>query len=223
MELAPSSIILTTLGGYYHTGEQICSDALTDTLGGMVIFARSGRREIYNPANSNELISEKWVKDERTYLAFVDRITEFRDKWQALLDVARSPIYGMGDVSAHLQELFGEPVIDAVKSASERVANARLNNGLYVEKKTGSIITAAPAASIVSPLVKARRNTFYGDEMSRKKHPRGPRPGRTDAPELPRVQDPSRRGLACQRRRDSAESAQRPLSGRDSVQGGHAA
>jgi hypothetical protein len=68
----------------------------------------------------------------------------------------------VGDVSARLRELFGEPAIDAVKAASKKVADARLNNGLYVEKKTGSIITATPAAP-VSQLVKARRNTFYGD------------------------------------------------------------
>ena len=163
MHLAPSSIILTTLAGYDYTGERICVDALTNILEGLVAFSRSGRRELYNPANPDELISEKWVKDERTYSAFVDRIVEFRDEWQALLNAARSPLFGMGDVTARLRELFGEPVVDAIKAVSERVTKARSNNGLYVENKSGTIVTAAPAVSVVPSLLKVRPNTFYGD------------------------------------------------------------
>ena len=163
MDLAPSSIILTTLGGEQYTGQQICSDALTNILEGMVAFARSNRRSLYNPANAGELISEKWVKDDRAYRAFCDRIVEFRDKWQELLAAARSPIHGMGDVAVRLRELFGEPAVAAVKAVSERIRDARSNGALYVEKQSGSIITATPAASIVPSVVKVRSNTFYGE------------------------------------------------------------
>ena len=54
MDLAPSSIILTTLGGEQYTGQQICSDALTNILEGMVAFARSNRRKpITRPTPGN--------------------------------------------------------------------------------------------------------------------------------------------------------------------------
>lgn len=162
MPLAPSSIILTTLGAEQYNSEPTCCDALTNILEGLVVFSRSNRRDIRNPANPEECISEKWLKDERTYRAFCDRVVEFRDKWQKVLETARSPVKGMGDVTKQLQELFGEPVIGAVKKAEERMAAAREGQSLYMEKKTGTLVTSVPAAS-VSLVSKVRPNTFYGD------------------------------------------------------------
>jgi hypothetical protein len=47
LELAPSSIILTTLGRTFYTGEQICGEALTNVLEGMVNFARSANTTLF--------------------------------------------------------------------------------------------------------------------------------------------------------------------------------
>ena len=162
MHLAPSSIILTTLAAEQYNGEATCCDALTNILEGMVVFARSNRRDLYNPANRAELISEKWVKDEAAYRAFCDRIVEFRDKWQKVLDTARSPIRGIGDVAKLLYELFGEPVVGAIKKAEERVAKSRDSGNLYMERTSGSLITSLSAPT-VSSVSKVRPNTFYGE------------------------------------------------------------
>jgi hypothetical protein len=161
MHLAPSSIILTTLAGERYNGEPACCDALTSILEGLVAFARSNRRELRNPANPDEIISEKWLRDERAYQAFYARVVEFRDEWLKVLETARSPVQGMGEVTKLLYELFGEPVVGAVKAAQERVARAREGRDLYVDRATGALVTSVPATSIAT-VSKVRPNNFYG-------------------------------------------------------------
>jgi hypothetical protein len=161
MHLAPSSIILTTLAADLYASEPTCCDALTNILEGLVTFARSNRRLLVNPANPDEVISEKWLEDEGAYQAFCARIVEFRDRWQKVLDAARSPIQGIGDVAKQLYELFGEPVYGAIKAAEQRVATARAGRTLYMDK-TGTLVASLPAAS-TSTLSRVRPNTFHGE------------------------------------------------------------
>lgn len=162
-ELAPSSIILTTLAADQYTGEPICSIALTNILEGLVAFAQSGRMEIRNPANLDEVISEKWLKEPVAYKAFVEGITNFRDRWRTLVDASHRVVTGLGDVTAHLRDLFGEPAVEAIKTAAERVSRARTENDLYVERKTGSIVTWPTPTAVAVGVVRARPNNFYGE------------------------------------------------------------
>ncbi len=162
-DLAPSSIILTTLAGQEYTGEQLCSVALTRIVEGLFTFARSGQREIRNPANADEVISEKWLSSSDAYGASVEASSEFREAWRALVYASQAPVGGLRDVTARLRELFGEPAVGAVKAACERMNRARAGNDLYVERQAGSIITGASSTAAASTLIKARRNTFYGE------------------------------------------------------------
>ena len=162
-EHAPSSIILTTLAAAQYTGEPVCSVALSHILDGLVAFARSGRTELRNPANDDEVISEKWMKDRVSYEAFVEGIADFRDRWQSLVDASQGAVTGLGDVTPRLLDLFGEPALEAVKAAAEGVGKARAENRLYIERNGRSIITAPTATAVVTNAVKARANNFYGD------------------------------------------------------------
>lgn len=157
-KLGPPSIILTTLAAEQYMGESLPSDALTNILEGLVAFVRSGRREIRNPVNSDEIISEKWLRVPDSYEAFVEAISEFRDQWYNIINAPN--LVGVTD---GLHALFGELAREAVKAASERVARARSDGGLYVNRGTGSIMTDAAPAAAPSAVVRSRPNTFFGD------------------------------------------------------------
>lgn len=156
--LAPPSIILTTLAAEQYMGEALTSDALTNILEGLVVFVRSGRREIRNPVNFDEVISEKWLRVPESYQAFTEAIPEFRDCWN---DVMNAP--NLIGVTEGLHALFGEPAREAVKAASERVARARVDGDLYADRRTGSLLTGAAPVVVPQATVRSRPNTFYGD------------------------------------------------------------
>jgi hypothetical protein len=161
--LAPSSIILTTLAAGEYTGEQLCSVALARVIEGLFGFAKSGRREIRNPTNPEEVISEKWLGNTEAYDAFVQAIGELREAWRALVYASQAPGGGLADVTTRLRALFGEPAVEAVKAAYERMNRARSDGRLYVERKSGAIITGGSTATAAAGgLAKARSNTFYG-------------------------------------------------------------
>jgi len=162
-EHAPSSIILTTLAAAHYAGEPVCSVALSHILEGLVMFAQSGRTEIRNPANDDEVISEKWVRDRDSYEAFVVGIAHFRDRWQELVAASDAATSGLGDVAQRLRELFGEPALEAVKAAAEEVGTARSNSQLYIAKSDRSLFAAPAVATVTESTVKARANNFYGN------------------------------------------------------------
>ncbi|MGO9600377.1 MAG: SMODS domain-containing nucleotidyltransferase [Isosphaeraceae bacterium] len=165
-DLAPSSIILTTLAAQEYTGEQLCSVAMTRIVEGLSAFAESGQRELRNPANPEEVISEKWLADSHAYDAFVQAAGELRDAWRDIGFAAQSPESGHGNITAKLRSLFGEPVTEAVKAASERINRARRDGKVFVERKSGGIITEGTSTAAASTLIKVRKQTFYGDEIS---------------------------------------------------------
>jgi hypothetical protein len=65
-ELAPISVVLTTLAGLTYRGERSVSQALSSALGGMLLLVdasrRSGERHlrVWNPSNTAEDLSERW-------------------------------------------------------------------------------------------------------------------------------------------------------------------
>jgi len=154
-DLAPISIVLTTLAGHAYRGERSVSRGLTEVLGGIVGFMDDARRrgarlQVLNPTNDREDLSERWDTNPSAYLAFETGMRGFRDRWSRL--IARG-----GNVDAELELLFGEPPVKAaLKKRAQRLQESRLAGGLGV---TGSgIITSSRAGTLIRP------NTFYGDE-----------------------------------------------------------
>ncbi len=153
-ELAPISIVLTTLAGQLYAGEQSVSVGLSQTLQGIrgILPATGERLIVRNPANPAEDLSETWSQNPHAYRAFVDGLVEFDDVWQ---EVGRAS--GVDACARLLERLFGE---DATKEALREQAaiftKARTEGRLSVGRNVGIVSGASSGA------VPIRRNTFYG-------------------------------------------------------------
>jgi len=150
-ELAPISMVLTTLAASCYRGQRSTSRAISDILAQMVAMAEAAKPRIYvlNPANPKEDLSERW-EDPEQYAAFVSGIRELQRDWTRAM-----ALVGMQHVSKALEKLFGDPVKAALAKQANRLQELRGQSALRVTP--AGIITAAPAISV--PM---RRNTFHG-------------------------------------------------------------
>ena len=156
-ELAPISIILTTLAAHCFTGQQSVSQALMTVLNGAVVLIDKSRQggekhlRLANPSNLAEDLTERWDEDHGAYIAFEKGIRVFRETWSRL-------IVGKQDVNSELEKLFGEPVKAVLKKRAQRLQEDRAVGKLGVTP-SGMISSIDP-----SSVIPARRNTFYGTE-----------------------------------------------------------
>jgi hypothetical protein len=155
-ELAPISVVLTTLAAETYRGERYVSQALTSMLDGVVdLIDQSrlrGERHLHlcNPSNAAEDLTERWNSNLAAYGAFERGIRDFRRRWSQL-------VTRRGNVDAELVALFGEPVTTVLRKRTRRIQDSRLREALGVTS-AGVITSSASAAARVRP------NTFYGAE-----------------------------------------------------------
>ena len=77
-DLAPVSIILTTLMGDHYYGEQSVSSNLAESMDAILAsLPAAGRLTVTNPSHPQEDLSERWEDDEK-YQAFVAGMRSFR-------------------------------------------------------------------------------------------------------------------------------------------------
>jgi hypothetical protein len=155
VELAPISIVLTTLAAHAYRGERSVSSAMSSILGGIVQSidsAHNDRRriQILNPSNPAEDLSEKWDGNPVAYQAFERGIRAFNRQWSQLIARGRN-------VNADLEALFGEPVKAVLIKRAKRLQALRATGGLGITS-SGLIASSAAAA------VPMKHNTFYGSE-----------------------------------------------------------
>ena len=150
-ELAPISMVLTTLAAQTFQGQLSVSEALTGILDGIValIVSSQPRVHVLNPANPLEDLSERW-EDPTQYRAFVSGIRELHGAWRNVLAKG-----GVHNAAKLLESLFGEPVKTATAKQARQVQSSREQAGLRVTP-TG-LITVAPAIGVAM-----RTNTFHG-------------------------------------------------------------
>jgi hypothetical protein len=155
--LAPPSIILTTLSAYHYEQHQLCTDALSSILESLVLRIERGEQiRLTNPAHDEEQLCEKWDRVPGAYGDFCEAVTSFQDRWQHL-----QSLRGLAAIEMELTDLFGEsPVQSAIRELAEReVIQPRADRTLRVQPKTGLLIPAAAVArSVALP-----SNTFHGD------------------------------------------------------------
>lgn len=156
-ELAPISIILTTLAGEIYRGEQSISRAVGNALTGICAKIQSSyprRLVVRNPKNSDEDLSERWETKPGMYREFVDYTKEFEAQWKSMLQTR-----GIDKIAKILENLFGEQLAKkVVESQTRDIESLRSKNALGIRKESG-IITAVLGGSVV-PI---RPNTFFGD------------------------------------------------------------
>ncbi len=155
-DLAPSSILLTTLAAtYYHRSSSI-GKAMSAVLRGIASALPAGGAPlvVVNPTNRQEILSECWEKYPQGYALFVDRIRALRTTWERLQD----PAGGLASIGAILAKLFGKPVTqEALKAHAASIQTLRESRSIGVRRGTGTL--AALNSVNVKPV---RPNTFYG-------------------------------------------------------------
>jgi len=155
-DLAPISIVLTTLAARHYNGQQSVSEAMIAILDGIASSIPSyDRLRVLNPTNRLEDLSERWDAKPEAYRAFVSGIRELRSRWEELNRQS-----GMQNVKVALEKMFGENIArEAVAEHVKAFDAARAGRDLGVQRGSG-IITAVSGSSTV-PI---QRNSFYGDE-----------------------------------------------------------
>lgn len=145
---APRSIVLTTLAAHAYSGSASTAQTLHEILDSI---SRGGVSEVRNPANTEEVLSEQWVKDPQSLNDFRQWISWFAERWS---EAAAS--HGT-TLSSKLSDLFGEePVKAAYLKQAAKIGGLRGSGSLGISR-SGSLMGASVAATIPVP-----RNTFYG-------------------------------------------------------------
>lgn len=150
-DLAPRSIILTTLFAQYYSGEQSTFDAIQNILSRILASIPStGRLQVLNPTNQKEDFSESWNEPNR-YLAFVNFIRDLTDGWRSLQESR-----GIHNVKAVLQRLFGEEIaVSVIEDQVRKLGEAR---------QTGTLAIAGSGTltGLVSHGSPVPRHTYHG-------------------------------------------------------------
>jgi hypothetical protein len=154
-DLAPISIVLTTLAGHAYAGERSVSESLNLVLSRIIGFIenshRSGTRlRVWHPAHPVEDLSETWSNNPAAYQAFENGIRAFSERWSRLM--TRN-----ANVNSELEAMFGEPVKTVLKKRVQRLQESRLAGQVGVSS-TGIISRTGPSVIPVRP------NTFYGED-----------------------------------------------------------
>jgi len=154
-EIAPISIVLTTLSGTHYSGQVNPLQALVSVVTRIrAAIPSNGRLVVLNPANPLEDLSERWDNEPLAYRAFVQGINELDNQLAQL-----SRAQGIESLKRQLGVLFGpDTAASAVRQQGQAVAAARANHRLSVSAVEGAL-TTAPATSSV-PI---RGHTFYGE------------------------------------------------------------
>jgi hypothetical protein len=131
-ELAPISMIVTNLAGHAYQGEADVYDAVRGILARMLSYVRAERPRVPNPTHPDEDYADKWSKDPRLELSFL--------QWhsQAIRDFETLPT-------------LMDPV--ALRAATKRVFQVDLRDD---HLRTLGLALAAPAIIVPSSTPKVQ-------------------------------------------------------------------
>lgn len=155
-EIAPISIIITTLAAHAYNGETSVFEALCNILRGMknYIEIRDGVYYVANPVMDEENFADKWEKYPERRQAFFDWML------RAIKELIDDPIktIGLDQVKECYSKALGDaPVTRAIKKLGYETRNNRLDNKLY---SSGLVSGLTPNATKNSKPVK--EHTFFG-------------------------------------------------------------
>ena len=136
-EMAPISIILTTLAGMHYNGQNSVNDALSSILSDIVFSIPSTSRLIVlNPTNPDEDFSEKWEEERGLYKSFLSWTYQFRTLWEEVNDTK-----GIHNIAKILSEMFGENITSIViKKQAEFLEKSRQAGTLKTQNENRYLI-----------------------------------------------------------------------------------
>jgi hypothetical protein len=154
-ELAPISIVLTTLAAQNFGGERSVALGIKRVFHSVVSqIPAHGRLYVYNPSNPEEDLSERWDNDRDAYSAFCEAMRRWQRAWDALLELR-----GIDRITAELERMFGPaPVKRAIEEQVKALEELRHRGRLGVDRNGGIITTSVGSTISVVP-----KNTFYGE------------------------------------------------------------
>lgn len=155
LQVAPISIVLTTLAGLHFSGEMSVTDALLGVVGRVVsALPLGGRLVVLNPANHDEDLSEKWGEEPTAYGAFVEGIVDLHSRINELTEPA--PLQKTARI---LGMLFGEEVTTVALSEYGRSLERSYHEGQVKAARHSGILSGAALASGLT----LRKHTFHGE------------------------------------------------------------
>lgn len=168
-DLAPRSVVLTTLAGMHYRGERDVVSALATILRGIkleILTARPNRIVVCNPTNPDERFCESFKTDAQ-YSAFTRFVDEFLAEVSEL-----TALNGLTKLEPVLTKMFGERMTKrALLEYGNRISAARDRGEVRtgsVSGKAGLVIgsgSGTGASSTRGPVETGRvvpRNTFFG-------------------------------------------------------------
>ena len=156
-DLAPASIVLTTLAAGLFQGEGSVDQAISKILERILWQIENAQPRILtvvNPTNEDEIFSEQWEQNPESYRQFILWIQEFANAWRQLQQQQ-----GLSEIKQGIEKLFGDEVtLSAFSQLAEYFAKDRGNGQLGILPGTG--IVTIPTVSNVIPI---KRHTYYGE------------------------------------------------------------
>jgi hypothetical protein len=146
----PSIIITTVIGHIGSTGR--VSDTVGEALDALEALALlPSAPDIRNPANPQEVISEKWA-DPHVFETFRQWISAFKREWQAFENSKGAGIHKRAEL---LRKMFGSQVTEKALNSIASEVNVRSRASALNAASSGAI-------SFTRPLSGAPKKTFYG-------------------------------------------------------------
>ena len=156
-DLAPASIILTTLAAELYRGEGSVNQTVSLILSRILYRiedSKPGTLTVVNPKNPDEIFSEQWEQEPESYRQFVLWIRRFIDTWSRL-----QKQQGLPKIKLELEKLFGENVAQrAFSELAEQFEKDRRNGILGITPGMGLVnVSTAPKS------IPIKSNTFHGE------------------------------------------------------------
>lgn len=171
-DLAPRSVVLTTLAGTYYRGERDVVSAIGTILLGIkraIEDARPGRIVVCNPTNADERFCESFRTDAH-YDAFVSFIDRFLSEVRALATTVSFP-----KLQPVLTQMFGETITKrALLEYGNRLSRARESGEIQMGNVGGKAglafgntltVVREPSSNRAAPDTgrTVPKNTFFGE------------------------------------------------------------
>ena len=142
---SPPSIILTTLCGEYYIDQHSILDSMKHIINTII---QKDTKEVYNPVNAKELLSEKWIENPELYNKFKN--------WIKILRADLESLTREENLKETILRMFGETITQPIFDELEKKESIYSNRNSLSISSSGVL---SPSNNNPIP-----RNTFYGQE-----------------------------------------------------------
>ena len=154
-EIAPISIIITTLAAHAYNGEENLFVALNSIVNKMekYIVIREGQYFIYNPVMADENFADKWASNDELRKAFFRWLSRIKN------DLLFNNIDGIDEYANVFRSMFGDrPVTRAMNKYGDDLKKARECGTLKTKGLCDELVITSNIGVVTN-----RQHTFFGE------------------------------------------------------------